>query len=72
VIFSAPLGEQASLGYRIGVVFHGLKKDQRDRLRHFLILSYLEALRPLMNDAVFQAGLDNFVLPAEMRLALRA
>jgi len=71
VIFSAPLGENADRGYRIGVVFHGLNRNHRAELRQYLIQTYLESIRPQMPAAVFSAGLDSFDLPAELRRILR-
>lgn len=70
VIFSAPLGEQHDRGYRIGVVFHGLKKAHRDELRQYLIQTYLESIRPLMSAASFAAGLASFELSPPLRQAL--
>lgn len=70
VNFSAPLGESASRGYRIGVVFHGLKRNHRDELRQYLIQTYLESIRPQMPAEVFRAGLDSFDLSAELRRIL--
>jgi hypothetical protein len=70
VIFAAPCHEEGVEGFRIGVVFHGLKRDSRDDLRNFLIQRYLEAIRGRMSDAVFRAGLAEFALSPSLRQSL--
>jgi len=70
VIFAAPCREAQVEGFRIGVVFHGLKRELRDGLRMFLIQRYLEAIRKVLPEPVFQAGLEAFVQPPGLRQAL--
>ncbi|PLX72328.1 MAG: hypothetical protein C0615_12220 [Desulfuromonas sp.] len=62
VIYAVPGREEAG-AFTVGLLFRGIDKKQRDRLRSFLIWRYLEKVRAKMDGYRFRTALGYFDLP---------
>lgn len=56
--------------FRAGLLFEGIKKEQRDLLRSFLIWRYLEQTQRQMTDDRFAEALEFIDLPVQVRAKL--
>ncbi len=55
---------------RVGLLFSGLEKEQRDILRAYLMLCYLRRVRSEMTTESFARALGHFALPDSVRESL--
>jgi hypothetical protein len=58
VIYSHHLTAAADNNIRVGLLFRGIDKEQRDRLRACLILQYLQGVEKEMEEARFRHALE--------------
>jgi len=63
VIYAHHLSAASDQNVRVGLLFRGITKDQRDTLRSCLILQYLEIVRSEMAPERFCKAIEKFNLP---------
>lgn len=68
VIYAMP--QPSSSKVRVGLIFRGIEKGQRDSLRAYLIGRYLEKVKNEMVGERFLQALENFSLPEVVRQKL--
>lgn len=64
VIYAHHLSAAADNNVRVGLLFRGIKKDLRDKLRAFLIQQFMEKVQEEMAPEHFRKALEYFDLPA--------
>ena len=72
VIYAMPKSSAAGSDTKVGFIFQKVKKDQREMLRHFLILRYLEEVQKRMDRQRFAEALDSLALSSHVREKLTA
>jgi len=64
VIYAHHLSAAVDNNVRIGLLFRGIQKDQRDKLRAYLVLQFLEKVQKEMAPETFRKALEYLDLPA--------
>ena len=67
VIYAMPQFSVAGSDTKVGIIFQRVEKDEREMLRHFLILRYLEEVQKRMDRSRFTAALQFLALPPYVR-----
>lgn len=70
VIYAHHLSAVSDDNVRVGLLFRGIKKEQRDKLRAYLILQFLQNVQKEMAPEQFKKALKYFDLPGQVSAKL--